>query len=103
MKESRWTWLKEQKVRMDISEQFLKGEAPETIDEFLTAYSELIENLVSISHFGLAPSIQHPETAQTRQLMNEVSDDPVGVEELSEDRPENETFLNRILKAVHSS
>jgi hypothetical protein len=57
VKESRWTWLKEQKMRMDISEQFISSQAPETIEEFLTAYSELIEQLVSVSHFGLSPAI----------------------------------------------
>lgn len=64
VKESRWTWLKEQKNRLEVSSLKFSNETPETLGEFLEMYNELIEELVLISQFGTSSKIRQSDTPQ---------------------------------------
>ena len=54
VKESRLTWVFEQKVRFDYTMSSIDQEIPATPAEFIRRYNEDIETLVLASNFGFA-------------------------------------------------
>ena len=80
----------------------ISQDSPETFGEFLASYNDLIEKLVSISHFGTSPNIPQTQSAQSSQLMSELSDNPSGVHHLVSNDGENNTWINRLMRAIHS-
>jgi hypothetical protein len=54
VKESRLTWIIEQKTRFTYTLDSFDAGNPETIGEFFEKYNEIIEELVLISNYGFA-------------------------------------------------
>ena len=63
VRESRFTWIFEQKLRFDYTIGSFDASAPETVEEFLERYNENIEELVLISNNGFAAEIDQGESA----------------------------------------
>jgi hypothetical protein len=101
VKESKWTWVREQEMRLLYSEEIL-NQNPQTIGEFLESYNLAIEILISYSNMGLAPNIEGDETPQEKHFNRELNSEPQGIEELNDtSKPENNTFINALMRKVH--
>ena len=60
VKESRWTWVREQKERLKYSNKFLADMEHETVGDFLDEYNEFIDVLVLFSNLGHSKISQPP-------------------------------------------
>jgi hypothetical protein len=74
VRESRWTWTKEQRKRLKASSKYFKTNSPETVGDFLDGYNALIEQLVLASSMGLSPHIPQATTALEKHYVQEISD-----------------------------
>lgn len=84
VRESRWTWIKEQRERLEAAATFFQSNQPETLGEFLESYNALIERLVLASSFGLSPHIPQAPSALEKHYVREMEDIMnEGVEELN--------------------
>ena len=66
VRESRWTWVKEQQARLNFASDAVIESEPETVRDFLLAYNSAIDYLVNFSHFGASSNIQQADTAQEK-------------------------------------
>lgn len=101
MKESRLTWIQEQKFRFDYTLASLDADAPQTVGEFLERYNESIESLVLISNNGFAAEIDQGESALEKHENQQRLNYAPGVEELKNLSKENDNFFNRLLAYIH--
>ena len=58
IRESRWTWPVEQEQRLALTLDRVSLGSYETVGNFIHEYNEIIEQLISVSHFGFSPKIQ---------------------------------------------
>lgn len=72
--------------------------------DFLQQYNDLTDQLVSYSNFGFAPNIAGDLTVQERHFQNEL-DATInrGIRDLEENRPENNSLVNRFLRILHAA
>ncbi len=63
VRESRLTWILEQKVRFEYTLGSFDANAPQTIEDFLERYNQDIEFLVLLSNQGFAAEIDQAESA----------------------------------------
>ena len=87
VKESRFTWVVEQRARYELTLASFDANSPQTIEEFLERYNQEIERLVLISNFGFAPRIDQPDSALEKHEVEEHVDQPTGLKELSSLKP----------------
>jgi hypothetical protein len=84
VRESRWTWVKEQRERLEASASHFRKNKPETLGEFLEHYNSLIEHLVLASSLGHSPYIPQAPTALEKHYVQEMNDQShEGVDELN--------------------
>jgi len=102
VRESRWTWIKEQRERLSATSAYFQSNAPETLGEFLDAYNALIEQLVLASSLGLSPYIPQAATPLEKHYVQEMSDsEHEGVEELNKLQGQNNNFINKMMGLIH--
>lgn len=101
VKESRLTWIFEQKLRFDYTLGSFDASAPETVEDFLNRYNENIEELVLISNNGFAAEIDQAESALEKHESQEHLNFAPGVEELKKLSKEHDNFFNRLLAYIH--
>jgi hypothetical protein len=102
VRESRWTWVKEQRERLSASTTYFQVHTPETVGEFLDAYNGLIEELVLASSLGLSPHIPQAPTPLEKHYVQEMADSVhEGVEELNNLEGKNDNFINKALGLIH--
>lgn len=102
VRESKWTWVCEQEVRRRLSVSLVLDQEPETLEEFLEVYNQTIEELVRTSHFGFSEKVEQSATAQEKHFEQEMRSQVEGLKELREGRDENNTFVNRFMRLLHS-
>jgi len=82
VKESRLTWIIEQKTRFTYTLDSFDASTPETIGDFLERYNEDIEELVLISNYGFAAEIDQADSALEKHEAQEHYKSSPGVQEL---------------------
>ena len=102
VRESRWTWIKEQRERLQASTVHFSKNKPETLGEFLDEYNILIEHLVLASTMGHSPFIPQAPTTLEKHYVEEMSDaGSDGVDELNNLKGESDNFINRAMGLLH--
>lgn len=101
MKESRLTWIIEQKTRFTYTLDSFDVSSPETIGDFLKRYNESIEELVLISNYGFAAEIDQADSALEKHEAQEHYNSPPGVQELRKLDKEHDNIFNRLLAYLH--
>jgi len=101
IKESRFTWVTEQKVRFDYTMSSFDVAAPENIGEFLDRYNEDIETLILVSNGGFAAEIDQGISALEKHEQMEFNSFPTGVQDLKNLSKEHDNFFNRLLAFFH--
>ena len=101
VRESRFTWIFEQKLRFDYTLGSFDASAPETVEDFLDRYNESIETLVLISNNGFAAEIDQAESALEKHENQQHLNFAPGVEELKKLSKEHDNFFNRLLAFLH--
>jgi hypothetical protein len=103
VRESRWTWIKEQTERLHASTSFFSKNKPETLGEFLDKYNELIEHLVLASTMGHSPFIPQAPTTLEKHYVQEMANTAgsEGVSELNELKGDSNNFINRAMSLLH--
>lgn len=101
VRESRLTWIVEQRLRQDYTLGSFDASAPETIEEFLDRYNESIESLVLISNNGFAAEIDQAESALEKHENQQHLNFAPGVQELKKLDKEHDNFFNRLLAFLH--
>ncbi|CAK63113.1 unnamed protein product (macronuclear) [Paramecium tetraurelia] len=102
VKESKWTWTKEQRYRLHVTQTVL---GPQDYTQmptyyFINDYNTVLWMLARQSNQWTSPAIRGVQTPLEKQLLQDLQPKPK-IQSLFRDRPENNTFLNRLLKAVH--
>jgi hypothetical protein len=101
VKESRLTWVLEQKVRHDFTLSAFDLSAPATVGDFLDQYNEHIEELVLMSNMGFAAEIDQAESALEKHENQQHYNYATGVQELKSLKPEHDNLFNRLLAYFH--
>lgn len=102
VRESRWTWVKEQRERLAATSSYFGSNYPETPREFINEYNALIEKLVLASTFGMSPHIPQAPTPLEKHYVQEMADSVhEGVDELNNLQGENNNVINRFLGFIH--
>lgn len=101
VKESRYTWIVEQRVRFEYTLSSYDTEAPTTVGEFIDKYNEDIEACVLASNFGFAAEIdQEPSALEKHEAQQHLLSAP-GVAELRNLNKAHDNFFNRLLAYIH--
>jgi nucleoid-associated protein YejK len=101
VKESRLTWILEQKTRFNYTLASFDVSSPETIGDFLTRYNESIEELVLLSNYGFAAEIDQEGSALEKHEAQEHYNSSPGVQELKKLDKEHDNIINRLLAYLH--
>ncbi len=103
VRESKWTWIKEQRVRTQASVVYFSKNKPETLGEFLDMYNALIEHLVLASTMGHSPFVPQAPTALEKHYLQEMASnaESEGVRELNELKGDSDNFINRVMSLLH--
>jgi hypothetical protein len=101
VRESRLTWVLEQKVRFDYTLSSFDSEIPETVGDFIDRYNEDIEACVLASNFGFAAEIDQAPSALEKHENSEHLNIVPGLQELRNLGKEHNNFLNRLLAYLH--
>lgn len=102
VKESRWTWIKEQRERLTVTSTYFQKNLPETPRDFFNDYNALIEKLVLASTLGHSPYIPQAASPLEKHYIQEMNDTVhEGVEELNNLKGENNNVINRFLGLIH--
>ena len=102
VKESRLTWIQEQKVRFDYTLSSLDAETPETVGDFIDAYNEDIEYCVLASNYGFAAEIDQAESPlEKHEGQQQSSTNTPGIKELKYLEEQHDNFINRLMALIH--
>lgn len=102
VKESRLTWVQEQKVRFDYTISSLDAETPVTVGDFIDAYNEDIEYCVLASNYGFAAEIDQAESAlEKHERQQQSGTSAPGIKELKHLDGAHDNFINRLMALIH--
>ena len=101
VRESRLTWIAEQRLRLDYTMGSFDASPAETIEDFLDRYNESIESLVLISNNGFSAEIDQAESALEKHENQQHMNFAPGVQELKNLDKEHDNFFNRLLAFLH--
>jgi hypothetical protein len=74
VQESRWTWIREQRERLNASTTYYQNNRPATLGEFVEGYNALIEHLTLASTYGLSPFISQAASPLEKHYVQEMAD-----------------------------
>jgi hypothetical protein len=102
VKESRFTWIVEQKMRFDYTMNSVDSEpSPLTVQDFIDNYNEDIEYGVLFSNLGFAAEIDQAEsTLEKHESQQQLLSSP-GVSELKNLDKKHDNVINRLLALIH--
>lgn len=101
VRESRFTWILEQRFRFDYTLSSFDAESPLTVGDFLNRYNEDIEYCVLASNYGFAAEIDQAESALEKHFIQQEITRNTGVEDLKNLDESHNTFINRLLRFLH--
>ena len=101
MRESRLTWILEQRFRFNYTLSSFDAESPLTVGDFINRYNEDIEYCVLASNYGFAAEIDQTDSALEKHYLDQDVSYVPGVLELKNLDKEHNTFINRLLALLH--